>query len=173
VADAAGLYDAHRDAIFRYLCRTIGHAEPARDLTQEVFLRVTRSPLPDADAGGLRAWVFTIARNLALNHRRDARLRPPAPAAAAAPTAPAVQELAVAIREALDALAELDRDVFLLREMAGLTYEEIAAACALSADAVRARLKRTRQALRASLDGPVRVHRLRPMTFSGERKGDE
>jgi RNA polymerase sigma-70 factor (ECF subfamily) len=172
VADAAGLYDAHRDAIFRYLCRTIGHAEPARDLTQEVFLRVARSPLPETDAGGLRAWLFTIARNLALNHLRDGRHRPPAPMSPPVATEPAVQELAVAVREALDALPDLDRDVFLLREMAGLHYDEIAKACDLTIEAVRARLKRARQALRASLDGPVRVHRLRKMRFTGERKGE-
>ena len=172
MADAAGLYDAHRQAIFRYLCRTVGQAESARDLTQEVFLRVARTPLPAADAGGLRAWVFAIARNLALNHLRDGRLRPPAPVTAPVAAEPAVQELAVAMREALGALSDLDRDVFLLREMAGLRYDEIAAACAMSVDAVRARLKRARQTLRTALDGPMRVHRLRPMTWSGDRKGE-
>jgi RNA polymerase sigma-70 factor (ECF subfamily) len=170
VADAEVLYAEHQAAVFRYLCRTIGQAEAARDLTQEVFLRVARARLPDADAAGLRAWVFAIARNLALNHRRDGRVRtiavvPPS-------SEPAVQELAVAMQQALDALQDLDRDVFLLREMGGLSYPEIAKACDLSIEAVRARLKRARQDLRAALDGPVRVHRLRTITLSGDGTGD-
>ena len=170
MADAEVLYTEHQAAVFRYLCRTIGQADAARDLTQEVFLRVSRARLPDADAAGLRAWVFAIARNLALNHRRDTRVRtiavvPPA-------SEPAVQELAVAMNQALDALQELDRDVFLLREMGGLSYPEIAKACDLTVEAVRARLKRARQDLREALDGPVRVHRLRTITLSGEGTGE-
>jgi RNA polymerase sigma-70 factor (ECF subfamily) len=76
------------------------------------------------------------------------------------------------VEEALAELGDCDRDVFLLREMAGLHYDEIARACGISVEAVRARLKRARQTLRASLDGPVRVHRLRPMTLRGPRTGD-
>ena len=170
MTDANTLYAEHQQAIFRYLCRVVGQAETARDLTQDVFLRVTRSPLPDADAAGLRAWVFAIARNLALNHVRDTR---PRMASVEWPHAePAVQELAVAIQQALDALQDLDRDVFLLRETAGLSYDEIASACGLTVEAVRSRLKRARQELRAALDGPVRVHRLRPVSLSGGDRKD-
>jgi RNA polymerase sigma-70 factor (ECF subfamily) len=170
VANAEGLYVEHHAAIFRYLCRTIGQADAARDLTQDVFLRVSRVGVPESDPAGLRAWLFAIARNLALNYLRDGRTRSLAPPPAS--TEPAVQELAVAVQQALAGLTELDRDVFLLREMAGLGYAEIATACGISLEAVRARLKRARQTLRETLDGPVRVHRLRPFTLSGERKGD-
>jgi len=170
VSDAEVLYAEHQAAVFRYLCRRLGQAETARDLTQEVFLRVSRARVPEADATGLRAWVFAIARNLALNHRRDARVRTLAVVPPAA--TPAVQELAVAMQQALDALQELDRDVFLLREMGGLSYAEIATACELSVESVRARLKRARQDLRVALDGPVRVHRLRTITLGGEGTGE-
>jgi RNA polymerase sigma-70 factor (ECF subfamily) len=156
--------------VFRYLCRVVGQADAARDLTQEVFLRVSRAPVPDADATRLRAWIFTIARNRALNHVRDRR---PRMAAIAWPEAePAVQELAAAIHQAIGALDDTDRDVFLLRETAGLSYGEIAAACELTVEAVRARLKRARQELRRALDGPVRIHRLRPVSVRGDRTGD-
>jgi RNA polymerase sigma-70 factor (ECF subfamily) len=170
VSDAAVLYSAHQQAVFRYLCRTLGQTETARDLTQEVFLRVSRARVPEADAAGLRAWVFAIARNLALNHRRD--VRPRALPVTPSSSTPAVQELAVAMQQALDALPDLDRDVFLMREVGGLSYAEIAGACELSVDAVRARLKRARQELRAALDGPVRVHRLRTITLSGDGTGE-
>jgi RNA polymerase sigma-70 factor (ECF subfamily) len=166
-ADADILFAEHRHGVFRYLCRIVGQAETARDLTQEVFLRVTRVGPPAADDAGRRAWVFRIARNLALNHVRDHRHDSQAAPLVELP-APAVQELGAAIRQALGALSDLDRDVFLLRESAGLSYGEIAVACDLTVDAVRSRLKRTRLELRASLAGPIAVHRERPVRFGGD-----
>lgn len=171
VADVQLLFDEHRDGVFRYLCRVVGQAETARDLTQEVFLRVSRATVPHADAHGRRAWVFKIARNLALNHKRDTRFEMSRTFVEARENpddrphgvSPAVQELRVAIDQALGALQELDRDVFLLRESGGLTYEEIATTCELSVEAVRARLRRARQELRSSLDGVIRTHRDRPV----------
>lgn len=157
------LFAAHRDGVFRYLCRIVGPAE-ATDLTQEVFLRVARTAVPDTTTDGERAWVFRIARNLALNHRRDASRRPETVALSDASRPPA-QESAVAMREALERLPPLDRDVFLLREVAGLSYYEIAASCEITHAAVRTRLHRARQQLRAQLrsridDGPATVVRL-------------
>ena len=165
MADTDILFAEHQQGVFRYLCRIVGRAETARDLTQEVFLRVARARVPDADSAGRRAWVFKIARNLALNHVRDTR-HEARHVEVMDSAEPATQELAVAIRQALDALAELDRDVFLLRETAGLGYDEIAAACDLTVEAVRARLRRARQELREALAGPMQVHRDRPIRLS-------
>ena len=171
MADAEFLFAEHQQGVFRYLCRIVGRTETARDLTQEVFLRVSRSSAPDADSAGRRAWVFKIARNLALNHLRDTRHE--AGAGVFVESAePAVQELGTAIRQALAGLADLDRDVFLLRETAGLSYDEIAGACELSIEAVRARLKRARQQLREALAGPIEVHRHRPVRCGHARFED-
>ena len=150
MADADVLFTTHRDGIFRYLCRIVGN-EDARELTQEVFLRVTRSGTPETDEGGRRAWLFRIARNLALNHVRDDRRRGETVEMTADPALLPTQPLAIALREALDRLSPVDRDVFLMRETGGLTYEEIAFACLLTPDAVRSRLHRARQQLRAAL----------------------
>lgn len=150
MADADVLFAAHRDGVFRYLCRIVGRSETARDLTQEVFLRVARAQAPQSGVDAQRAWLFTIARNLALNHVRDGHRRPMQVEMVERPGA-ATQELAAALREALASLADLDRDVFLLRESVGLSYDEIAEACALSPDAVRSRLHRARQQLRSIL----------------------
>jgi RNA polymerase sigma-70 factor (ECF subfamily) len=136
VAEAERLFLLHRQGVFRYLSRAVGRPETAQDLTQEVFLRVARSPVPVSDPAGHRAWVFKIARNLLLNHLRDG-----------------------ARRGEVVALDELDRDVFLMRESAGLSYAEIAGACELTEDAVRARLKRAREELRQALSGPLRTGR--------------
>jgi RNA polymerase sigma-70 factor, ECF subfamily len=144
-----GLFAAYRDGVFRYLCRIVGQND-ATDLTQEVFLRVARSPVPGGTADGERAWVYRIARNLALNHRRDASRRPPTVELTdAARQAP--QEKSAAITEAIARLSPLDRDVFLLREMAGLSYDEVAASCEISRAGVRSRLHRARQQLREAL----------------------
>ena len=143
------LFTAHRDGVFRYLCRIVGKGD-ASDLTQEVFLRVTRSPVPDTTPDGERAWVFRIARNLALNHRRDSGRRPETVELADA-SRPASQETSVAMHQALEQLSPLDRDVFLLREVAGLSYDEIAISCEITAAAVRSRLQRSREQLRRVL----------------------
>ncbi len=152
VSDADHLFAAHRDGVFRYLCRIVGRAA-ADELMQEVFLRVARAQAPQGDEGAGRAWVFRIARNLALNHVRDTHrhgVHVDLPDRAT----PATQELGAALRQAIDALAPLDRDVFLMREAGGLGYDEIAQACDITADAVRSRLHRARQELRAAL-GPA------------------
>ena len=154
MADANILFAEHRDGVFRYLRRIVGEAEAARDLTQEVFLRVARTEVPEATDVECRAWVFKIARNLALNHLRDGRRRPDTVEAVEQST-PATQELAVTLQQALAGLPDLERDVFLMREMAGLSYDEIASACELTLDAVRARLHRARMQLRAALGGSI------------------
>jgi RNA polymerase sigma-70 factor (ECF subfamily) len=143
----------HRQGVFRYLSRVVGQSETAQDLTQEVFLRASRADVP-ADADGRRAWVFRIARNLALNHLRDRSRRPPHTAIVEA-EGPATQELRVLLDQALAALPDLERDVFVLRESVGLSYAEIAAACDTTPDAVRARLHRARVALREYLTRPA------------------
>ena len=150
--DADVLFTAHRDGVFRYLCRIVGH-EDARELTQEVFLRVARVAVPETSDGGRRAWLFRIARNLALNHVRDVRREGVKAELIDQATTQPMQALATALREALDELNPVDRDVFLMREVGGLSYEEISFACQLSPDAVRSRLHRARLQLRQALGG--------------------
>lgn len=155
MAEADHLFLTHRLQVFRYLSRIVGQVD-ARELTQEVFLRVARGPVPDRDEAGMRAWVFHIARNLALNHVRDDRRRGEV-LELSERGAPPTQELSVALGQALEQLPELDRDVFLMRESGGLNYEEIARACDLSVDAVRSRLHRARLQLRVTLGDRLRA----------------
>jgi RNA polymerase sigma-70 factor (ECF subfamily) len=76
---------------------------------------------------------------------------------------PAPHETAVAVRQALQQLAEIDRDVFLLREIAGLSYDELAAVCELTPDSVRSRLHRARAELRRLLASTIDSRRGRPV----------
>ena len=138
------LFAEHQRGVYRYLSRVIGCADAARDLTQEVFLRVSRAEAPSANDDVRRVWVFSIARNLALNYLRDRRRRPEGVPAVIERAQPATQELSLAIARALASLPDLDRDVFFLRESGGLSYGEVARACAITEDAVRSRLHRAR-----------------------------
>src|SRR5262245_42153696 len=168
-ADPEALFAAHQDRLFRYFCRAVGKADTARDLTQDVFMRVSRATVPAVPDVEVRAWLFQIARNIALDHHRK-RLRQPAPSvltdeAARSPS----QDVDVAVNEALAALPGLDRDVFLMREVAGLGYEEIGRACGLTPDAVRSRIHRARLQLRQQLAAPIATRRTFPMRQSGRR----
>ena len=84
------------------------------------------------------------------------------------PTRSASQDVNLAVNEALASLPALDRDVFLMREVAGLGYEEIAAACELTADAVRSRIHRTRLQLRDLLAAPIATSRTMAMSRTGK-----
>ena len=166
-ADAEALYHANQRGLFRYLCRAVGHAETARDLTQDVFVRVSRSVIPVAPEAALRGWLFQIARNLALDHHRSSQRRPQAePLTDTA--RPASQDTSAQVNEALASLADVDRDVFLMREVAGLGYDEIATACGLTPDAVRSRIHRTRLQLRERLSTQIAVRQASPMRQSGK-----
>jgi RNA polymerase sigma-70 factor (ECF subfamily) len=173
LTDVERFYADHQAGVFRYLRRVVGAPEAARDLTQEVFLRVSRAGVPESDATGRRAWVFRIARNLALNHVRDGHRRP-ATVDLAEATVPATQELSVALSRAIAALPALDRDIFLLREAAGLRYDEIAGACDITESTVRTRLHQARQALRGSLGASLDVRAQRGVRVSpaGSRHHD-
>jgi RNA polymerase sigma-70 factor (ECF subfamily) len=156
--DAETLYTLYSRRLFLYLCRAVGQAETARDLTQDVFVRPTRSEVPSGPEHAVRAWLFRIARNLAIDHNRSTRRHAESPLTvddAAFPRRAASQDVSAAVNQALDTLDGLDRDVFLLREVGGLTWDEIATACDLSRDAVRSRIHRTRLDLKHRLAAPI------------------
>jgi RNA polymerase sigma-70 factor, ECF subfamily len=165
MTDVEALYRLHQPAVLRFLSRTVG-AREAADLTQDVFVRVSRSPIPTGDDPGRRAWVFRIARNVAIDHVRKAQRRPEHELADEPRSADA-QDVSVEVRQALAALPDVDRDVFLLREVSGLSYAEIAAACDLSPDAVRSRIHRARLELRAALTAPLANRLQQPLRRNG------
>ncbi len=53
--DTAALFAAHQRRLFKYFCRAVGETETARDLTQDVFVRVSRTAIPAASDGEVRA----------------------------------------------------------------------------------------------------------------------
>ncbi len=145
------LFARHHRDVYRFLVRMTGRRDVADDLVQEVFLRVVRALANGGPVGHERGWIFAVARSVLVDrHRRGARevdIADRAPEAAVQGT----QDLACDLARSLAHLADADREVFLFKEVAGLSYEEIADVCDCTVEAVRSRLHRTRLALRAML----------------------
>jgi len=145
--------ETYKDLV-RFLHRKVWDVDRAKDLAQEVFVRVL-----DTDPENPRAWVFTVANNLARDEARAAVRRKKhltlikSEAEAAESTGGAHQadelerkERAQAVREALEQLTERDRTVLLLWD-AGLDYDEIACETDLSKGAIGTTLARARKRL--------------------------
>jgi len=127
------LVDRHSRELHGYFRRRAG-PQAAEDLLQETFLRLHRAAARFTPQGTFRAFLYTIARNLALNHARDrhpaAALDGGPPPAAHAPSPPESiesAERAGAVRSAVEGLSDVLRDVVLLRHYQGLSFKEIAA----------------------------------------------
>lgn len=159
MTDVEALYTANHDRLFRYFCRAVGHIEDARELTQDVFVRVSRTVISSGPEGALRGWLFQIARNLALDHHRRRHRRPQVEALTDQGLRPPSQDTSAQVNEALAALSYLDRDVFLMREVAGFGYEDIASACGLSPDAVESDPPHARAAPASALGSDCRKAR--------------
>ena len=156
--DAAVLFDRHHLAVFRFLRRMTGSSSLAEDLTQEVFLRVVRGLETYEERSREDSWIFRIARHVLVDRHRAQVRSPPATALRDAAIAPCVapQALATALDEALARLPDEEREAFLMREVGGLGYREIAEASGATVDAARMRIYRARLALREAL-GPSRA----------------
>jgi RNA polymerase sigma factor (sigma-70 family) len=136
--DAVGIppferfYEEHRSEVLRLLRRQLG-AERAEDAFQETFLRALRAYGRLAHGEHLRAWVLTIARNVALDTLRRTRTTEELQETAVHDPAPAYDELA----ELTDGLGPKERAAVVLRYGYDLTYEQIASALDSSPDAAR------------------------------------
>jgi RNA polymerase sigma-70 factor (ECF subfamily) len=150
---ALDLFERHHLAVFRFLRRMGARPADAEDLTQQVFVNVLAALASYEERQLERAWVFRIARNVRLDQLRAERRTPTREPMderfAAAVPAGAAERLD--LDSALARLGESDREAFLLREVGGLGYREIASLTESSPDAVRSRIHRARLALREAL----------------------
>jgi RNA polymerase sigma factor (sigma-70 family) len=152
-AATARLFERHHLAVYRFFVRMTGQRDLAQDLTQDLFVRVVRGIESYEESGRELAWLFAIARNLLRDRHRQASrqaVHEPLAAAADVPAADAA-DLALEVDRAIAQLPDTDREVFLLLETVGLSYEEIANVTGLTVSAVRSRLHRARRSLAAAL----------------------
>jgi RNA polymerase sigma-70 factor (ECF subfamily) len=117
----------HGTALLSFLYRCTGDRAGSDDLYQETWLRAYRNRRGYDASRPLRNWLYAIALNLVRTQRRKGARRREVerearPLAADSAGAPAPEE----IREFLNRLPDDQRETFVLREMQGLTYEEIA-----------------------------------------------
>lgn len=148
------MFEQHEAAVRRFLRHLTGSGDVAEDLTQDVYLRVVRTIDRYEPRGRDRAWLFRIARNVFLDHRKHAGRSDPVSEAAVGAAAGPTQIITTDLNGALRQLDETDREAFLLCEIGGLRYEEIAAALGLTTASVRSRIYRARLKLREVLMPP-------------------
>lgn len=130
--------------------------EAARDLAQEIFVKVYRN-LPDLEGHEMfLRWMLRIGRNLCIDHLRRARVRPPAedlaleegPELAAGTPGPEESWMADSdrrlVHRALGRLSEKNREMILLKEIQGMNLEEIADLLDLPIGTVKSRSNRAR-----------------------------
>lgn len=125
-------YEEHRSEVLRVLRRTLG-SERAEDAFQETFLRALQAYARLEHGEHLRAWVLTIARNVATDVLR--RMRPAHELAetGSEDVRPAYEDLS----PLTDGLPPKERAAVVLRYGYDLGYDQIAAALGSSEDAAR------------------------------------
>jgi RNA polymerase sigma-70 factor (ECF subfamily) len=176
----ARLVSLHEGMVYGLAARLLGDAEEARDLAQEVFLQVYRTLGRFQGRSSLRTWIFRIVVNLCRNRQRlwrrrfrhrwlawedvsseDAVRLGQREAVCQGPfEALERRERGARVQEALSRVSFDHRVVLLLREVEGLSCEEVAATLGLPVGTVKSRLGRAREALRTALRGSG--HEVRP-----------
>jgi RNA polymerase sigma factor (sigma-70 family) len=148
-----------------------GHAE---DVTQDSFRKALVALRRGDGEVELRPWLYRIVRNTALNDLRD---RPPAAAELAEDLVDGGRSAAVEAEERaevakltarLRALPEKQRAALVMRELEGLSHEEIATALGISGGAARQAIARGRAAVRSGFGALVPLPLLRVLASSGD-----
>ena len=146
------LYVRYADNIYSYVSTIMRDHHEAEDVTQHVFSKLPAALRSYEDRGApFLSWLLRLARNAALDQLRVRRAIPvPDPIDSVAP-ADSDRERLTALRNALGSLPAPQREILLLRHLAGLAPAEIATRLARSESAVHGLHHRGRRALRAEL----------------------
>jgi RNA polymerase sigma-70 factor, ECF subfamily len=147
-----------REAVFRICLGFSSNASDAEDLSQDVFLKAWRSLDRVRHPYLVKEWLFRIARNTCLDHVKQRRLvrdleRAEGSGTAADPQTPETlsvrDERLGSLKTAVARLPRKQREVFVLREYGGLSYEELGRLVGAKAGTVMSRLNRARTAVAA------------------------
>jgi RNA polymerase sigma-70 factor, ECF subfamily len=159
----------HRAPLFTFLLRMLGDRERAEDLAQETFLRIVKGAQAWEHRARFQTWLFTIARNLCVDLSRRDRFRRADSIDAEGPDGgpPMVESvpgreidpargaesarMRPLLQQALLALPAEQREVFILREQAGLPFREIAEMVGVNENTVKSRMRYALEGLRKAL----------------------
>ncbi|HLL14094.1 MAG TPA: sigma-70 family RNA polymerase sigma factor [Pyrinomonadaceae bacterium] len=156
------IYTRHRAALYRFACRLLGDATAAEDVTHDCFLSLLKHPERfDATRGAtLKTYLFAAVRNLSLKQFRRASHETLLDEAAHEQSAPDAEqplsrmleaELSAAVRQAVESLPALQREVLILFEFENLSLQEIALVVEAEVNTVKSRLARARAGVRRAL----------------------
>ena len=142
----------HRTRVYRIALRIVGNRDDAQDVTQDVFIQAWTAIAGVLGGSMFTTWLYRITVNRALNHRQRRRDTLPLPDQdTPAPGGPAEEVIArhraAATARAIAALPPDQRAAFVLHQMEGLSYSEVAAILALPEATIRGRLARARRTL--------------------------
>ena len=156
--------------IFNLALGIVGHPHDAADVTQEVFLKVFRGIHGFRGGSSLKTWLYRIAIREALNHQRwrhrhhreqfslEDDTHAPSLGSRLENSSPspfdetALREQQDLVRSALMQVPPPFRGAIILRDLEGLSYEEVAEVLEISVGTVKSRILRGRRALREILD---------------------
>lgn len=160
------LVTAYEGKIYRLAFRYLGNREDAEDASQEVFLRVFRFLEGFQEESSFSTWIYRIGINVCKDifEQKHRRLEQPMeeggeegeareiPDSRFAPEeAYSEKELQDVLNKAILALPTNAREILLLRDLNGLSYEEIGRVLSLERGTVKSRLARARESLRKKL----------------------
>lgn len=161
----AQLVDRHGPALHRYASRMLDDPSETADCLQDAFADAWRG-LPGWEGrAAVRTWLFTLVTNAVRRHQSRHLRRTPKPVdddqlrtrvGVSASSDPAriveMEDFVRALDEALGRLPAGQRSAWLLREVEGLSYAEIAEVSAATPDVVRGRLSRARASLEVAME---------------------
>jgi RNA polymerase sigma-70 factor (ECF subfamily) len=163
----AALYNRYKRYIFSFCLRMVGDEDEVKDIVQEVFLKMYEHRLQLANPSRFRAWIFMIARNQCLTHYRDHKRTTPFDDELSMPEIPETESLSqeierneevLLVRAFINQLKPEYREVVVLREYQGLSYEEIADVIGTTVAAIKAKLFKARKELYEKMK-PVFIER--------------
>jgi RNA polymerase sigma-70 factor (ECF subfamily) len=155
---AAELFERYAPALLRFTDRMLSDRASAEEVTQEVFLKVISRAHQYDGRAGVASWLFAIAANACRDRRRRDRRAAIVPLESVAePRARgesvestiASRQRRHAVREALAELSEEQREALILARYHGMPYAEIARTLGISVGAVKTRIFRAVETLKA------------------------
>ena len=146
----------HRE-LFVFLARMVRENSAAEDLVQEVFLKLLANPKAYKARGFFRGWLYTVARNLAIDRFRSQVVREAAWSGddSSLGSVDHPRDTNRSLEEVLHFLPSTDREILVLARLQGLRYQEVAEVMGLSENAVKMRVFRALQHLKQTLAAPT------------------